>query len=176
MTASSLGPISNNHLFPSSTVDATFAKWERRGLKCFYDLYDGDHFTSFDSLHKKYNLAPSDLFRYFQICHFALKQFPSYPNLPCKSLWEKLLETQPAQKGMISHIYYQVMNAADNFSSIKTKWENELGMNLTEDWWAGALKRVNTSTSCARLSFIQFKVVHRMLFSKSRLAKNISRP
>jgi len=44
-------------------------------------------------------------------------------------------------------------------------------MNLTENWWDGARKRLNTSTSCARLGLIQFKVVHRMHLSNSRLAK-----
>lgn len=63
------------------------------------------------------------------------------------------------------------MTINDNFSVIKAKWERELEMNLVEDWWVGALSRVNTSTSCARLSLIQFKVVHRMHFSKSSLAK-----
>lgn len=34
----------------------------------------------------------------------------------------------------------------------------KLGLDLTEDWWEGALERVNSS--CARLNLIQFKVDH----------------
>ena len=170
-TASSLGPISKNHLFPPSVVDTTFSQWAKKGLMCFRDLYDDDHFSSFDSLCKRYDLDRSNLFRYFQVRHFVRKHFQSYPDLLCKTLWESLLDTHPTQKGLISKVYNQIITTIDTFSTIKAKWESELNANLTENWWVGALRRVNTSTSCARLGLIQFKVVHRMHFSNSRLAK-----
>lgn len=40
--------------------------------------------------------------------------------------------------------------------------------------WEEAVRRVNGTTSCARLSLIQFKVLHRMHFSKAKLAKIFS--
>lgn len=58
----------------------------------------------------------------------------------------------------------------DKITFIKTKWENESKMNLKEDCWMSALKRVNTPSSCARLSLIQFKV-NRMHVGKRRHAK-----
>jgi len=98
--------------------------------------------------------------------HFVRKHFQSYPDLLCKTLWESLRDTHPTQMGPISKVYNQVITTIDTFSTIKAKWESELNANLTENWWVGVLRRVNTSTSCARL--IQFKVVHRMHFSNSR--------
>lgn len=41
--------------------------------------------------------------------------------------------------------------------------------DLTEELWTKALKRVHTSSSCARLGLMQFKVLHRAHLSKARL-------
>lgn len=50
-------------------------------------------------------------------------------------------------------------------------WEKELGIQLQDPWWERAKLQVNSSSSCARLNLIQFKVLHRMHFSKAKLAK-----
>lgn len=171
IAASCLGPISSNHLFPPSALDSTFSRWGRANLKCVRDLYEDGHFLEFAALSRKYNIDNSNLFRYFQIRHFVRQQFPSFPNLPAEEMWEGLLGTDPSRKGLISDLYCRILSAPDTISKIKTTWENELGLALTEDWWKGALDRINGTSSCARLSLIQFKVVHRTHFSKVRLAE-----
>ncbi len=42
---------------------------------------------------------------------------------------------------------------------------------IIDEIWDDALKRVNGSTTCARLSLIQFKILHRTYYTKSRLSK-----
>ncbi len=42
---------------------------------------------------------------------------------------------------------------------------------IIDEKWDDALKRVNGSTTCARLSLIQFKILHRTYYTKSRLSK-----
>ena len=56
-------------------------------------------------------------------------------------------------------------------AKIKAAWVDELGEDLEEDIWDSALLRVNDSSSCARLSIIQFKILHRIHCSKARLAE-----
>lgn len=58
-----------------------------------------------------------------------------------------------------------------SLTKIKKSWENELGICFEEEWWLGALQRIRSSTICARLSLIQFKVFHRVHFSKTRLSE-----
>ena len=53
----------------------------------------------------------------------------------------------------------------------------DLGINISDATWNGALYRVNGSTSCARLGLIQFKVLHRIHYSRvrhSRIYPNVS--
>ena len=52
----------------------------------------------------------------------------------------------------------------------RSRWEAELGETFLDEWWDGAIDMVNTSTSCARLGLIQFKVFHRLHYCKSKLA------
>lgn len=56
-------------------------------------------------------------------------------------------------------------------TKIKTAGEAELGMQLRDEVWEHAISRIRSATSCARLGLIQFKVLRRMHFSKSRLSE-----
>jgi hypothetical protein len=53
----------------------------------------------------------------------------------------------------------------------KVAWEKELKVDFTDDWWAKAIDRIGSTSSCARLGLIQFKVFHRTHFSKAELAE-----
>lgn len=165
------GPISNNHLFPPSTLDSAFLLWKDKGLIKFSDLFENNTFSSFEMICTKYNLPRSNLFRYFQIRNFVKTHYPSYPELPNDQPWEGLTTFTPGQKGLISNIYHS-LTRFNMFPLIKNrnKWETELNESFPDEWWDGAIDRINTSTSCARLGLIQFKIFHRLHFCKSKLA------
>lgn len=172
VTASSLCPVTKNHLFTPSLSDASFSDWSDRGIVQIRHLYTSGLFDSFTNLSSKYNLPGSHLFRYFQIRSFVAKCFPSFPIIPPEQPWESLLSHSPQHKSSISKIYNFIL-VLFNESTIKIKnaWESELGLQLTEELWEDAVNRIRTSSSCARLSLIQFKVLHRVHFSKSRLSE-----
>ncbi len=67
----------------------------------------------------------------------------------------------PTEKSFNSNIYTAITKLTDdNAHRLKSKWEEELRMELKDDWWKAALNRINSSSSCARLNF-----------SKARLAE-----
>lgn len=169
---SSLGPLNNNHLFPSSLLDSTFSGWYDKGIKQFKHLYVDCVFDSFANLSSNYRLPATHLFRYFQIRNFVSKCFPNFPSVPPEQPWESLLSRSPHQRGMISNIYNFILalNSQSN-DKIKNAWERELGTQLTGEVWERAVGRIQSTTSCARLGLIQFKVLHRVHFSKSRLSE-----
>lgn len=75
-------------------------------------------------------------------------------------------------KGFISIIYNIITSHGDNIlDKIKAKWKDELGEAIPDGIWEEAVHWVNGTTSCARLSLIQFKVLHRMHFSKAKLTR-----
>lgn len=41
---------------------------------------------------------------------------------------------------------------------MRSEWEKELGVEISEEVWKSALLRINGSSSCARLNLVQCKV------------------
>ncbi|XDV36150.1 hypothetical protein PO909_005994 [Leuciscus waleckii] len=114
----------------------------------------------------------SDFLRYFQLRDFARTHSPQFPQIPPPSGIDLIIKAETLSKGHISYFYNLLSPSSDSVvNKIRTSWENELQISLSEDFWEKALRAVNSSSSCARFSLIQFKVVHRIHFSKARLAK-----
>ncbi len=77
-SASTMAPIHKNHLFLPPFSDSVFSLWEKKGLKCFEDLFINNVFASFSELSLSFNLPSSHLFRYFQIRHCASSLFSGF--------------------------------------------------------------------------------------------------
>ena len=165
-------PFCNNQLFLPAKLDLSFALWSRRGLLCLGDLYSDGLFSNFVQLCSKFNLQRSDQYRYFQIRNFARLNTPTFPHAPPTSGIDHFLAVAGLTKGHISFIYDFLSGASPPaLQKIRMGWENELAVTFSDDWWDGALHAINSSSSCARLNLIQFKVLHRIHFSKARLSK-----
>ena len=166
-----LSPICSNHLFPPSNADSAYTLWRERGLVRFSDLYSEGTFASFNDLCVKFNLPQSHMFRYFQAQNYARTHFTSFPQSPAGSLITEILSL-PMARCKISVLYD--LTSSSNMSPlerVKSGWERELGFGLTDGWWREALIRVNSTSSCARLSLIQFKVLHKIHFTRNRLSR-----
>ena len=112
------------------------------------------------------------LFRYFQTRNFVSKCFPNFLSLPPEQQWETTLSFAPHHRGIILKLYDIILAFSNNSSAeFKCTWEEELGMQIREGSWEQAIERIWTTTSCARLGLIQFKVLYKVRFSKSRLSK-----
>ena len=168
-------PICNNHVFLPAKLDPAFVQWQRAGLSKFSDLYIDGTFATFDALSSKFNLQRSNLFRYLQIRRFVHTTSPCFPNLPPKTGIDIILQTPMRHRGLISKIYNSITSLNTvSLDKIRADWVEELGINISDATWDGALYRVNGSTSCARLGLIQFKVLHRIHYSRVRLSKMYS--
>ena len=97
------------------------------------------------------------------------KQFPSFSSVLPKLIWENMVNCNPAaQKGLISFLYESLLSLENHSTQkIKSYWEEKLDIELTNDYWEGALKCVISSSSSARLALIQFKLLHRIHCSRS---------
>lgn len=165
-------PICNNHLFIPARTDPRFKHFEQNGIQYLRNLFVDNQFASFDQLCKIYLLNNSDLFRYFQLRSFARSHCPQFPQMPPPSGVDLLLEARALPKGHVSY-FYNLLQTGDEsvVDKIRAKWQEELQMVFSNEFWNGALKGVNSSSSCARLSLIQFKVLHRLHYCKSRMSR-----
>uniref|UniRef100_A0A3B5QUX2 Reverse transcriptase domain-containing protein n=1 Tax=Xiphophorus maculatus TaxID=8083 RepID=A0A3B5QUX2_XIPMA len=141
-----------NSDFRPGELDSSFLGWKDRGLVALCQFVEGNTFKTFEQLKRDYNLENRDLFKYFQVRHFyntkIKKGVPpegsavvniftkAYTHLPCK---------------IVSKLYkgLQKLNG-NNTLNIKSKWERELGVIITEDDWLSMCVTQQTSTSSKR--------------------------
>ena len=164
-------PICNNHLFLPSTLDTTYTKWKEKGLVSFSDLYTEGIFSSLGGIAVTYGIENVSIFRFFQLRHFASTHFPSFPSLPGKNIVETIMAPSDSLNNISAIFSTLISTQASSLLGLRHTWERELGIELGEDWWSEALYRINSSCACARMCLIQFKVVHRIHYTRAKLSR-----
>lgn len=165
-------PISANALFPPSLMDTAFKLWFRNGLKRVKDLFKDGVFMSFEQLVSEYNIPRSHSLRYFQVRAFVRKHFPSFPSLSPNDWIDECLSGDPDQRGGVSRLYESIqLIASPSLNNIRAAWEEELGFEVSDDSWQSAIRRIHSSSICIRHGLLQFKVLHRLHLSKTKLAR-----
>ena len=170
--ASVLSPIISNIAFIPSNTDAAFQLWHKNGIGCLKDLFSNNIFLSFEQVSQTFNLPRTHFFRYLQMRHFVQKKFSSFPNLPPLSPTDELLDLNPTAKGLISTIYTMISSINPQMlDHLRQAWEQDLDLHFSEVEWDGMIDQVHSSSPCARHGLIQFKVLHRLHITNSRLAR-----
>uniref|UniRef100_A0A669DW20 Reverse transcriptase domain-containing protein n=1 Tax=Oreochromis niloticus TaxID=8128 RepID=A0A669DW20_ORENI len=167
---STFAPICRNPSFKPSTMDAAFKQWPVKGLTAIKDLYIDNHFASFAQLQTKYNLPTSHFFRYLQIRNYVKQAFSNLDTIPIQHVFYNIMNEPPTSKHLISRLV-NLFSSATSSCHIKEAWTRDTGLDISDDLWAEALSRIKLCSVNARLQLIQFKVVHRLHYSKTKLNK-----
>uniref|UniRef100_A0A673WU00 Reverse transcriptase domain-containing protein n=1 Tax=Salmo trutta TaxID=8032 RepID=A0A673WU00_SALTR len=162
-------PVARNPSFAPSNLDNTFERWGELGISTIGDLYIGGTFASFESLRETYNLPRSNFFRYLQIRDYVRKYLPTFGNAK-PSMFDGCIKICPTSDKLISRIYDAFQSvSAPSTDAIKAKWEEELGTDISVADWEDSLVYIHTCSINSRHRLIQFKVLHRLHYSKTKL-------
>lgn len=101
-------------------------------------------------------------FHYLQIRSFVKE------SVPTQHEFYRLLTREPTSKGLISQFVALFPLAASSLH-IKEAWVKDTGEEIDDGLWSIALERIKACSINARLQLIQFKVIHRLHFSKTKL-------
>ncbi|XP_059927376.1 LINE-1 retrotransposable element ORF2 protein [Gadus macrocephalus] len=166
-------PVYGNHLFSPALGGAAFREWYRAGVECVKNLFKDGVFMSAAQLEKEYGIPlRTNYFRYFQIRDFVRKTFSSSLELPQSGWIDGLLDMDPTLKGTVSMLYVNIQRVASpSLDYIKRKWEEELELDISDDEWRWAVELIHSSSICVRHGLIQFKVLHRLHFTRDKLAR-----
>lgn len=171
-TISFAAPVASNPAFSPSIIDNAFSTWANLGIRRFQDLYIDNTFATFEQLSVKFGLPRSHFFRFLQIRSYVRSLDPRFPTLPGETQFDIFLTPLPTLKGSLSIIYRQLCSLqSTSLSNIKSSWEEELGEEISDDVWENALKKVHTSSICARHALIQCKIIHRAHWTTMRLSR-----
>ena len=168
-------PISYNHMFRPGLEDPVFTTWREKGIISLRDVYINDHLASFQELQQKFQLPTSHFFRFLQLRHFLRAYVPLYEQKLHHAALDSLLTIEPYTKGAVSYFYniLQKLNSPST-NSFREEWQRELGNVLWEEMWKICFENIHSSSINARHALIQFKVVHRLHFSPSKIFNDAS--
>lgn len=115
-------------------------------------------------LQENYEIPKTDFFRYLQVRHFVKTHLHNFESAEADKL-DLCFSKSVLDKRAISFLYgiLQDLN--------QVKWEEELGLEILGEIWERALQFVNRCTLNARHHLIQFKIIHRLHYSKVKLSK-----
>lgn len=167
-----LYPVHSNPLFPPSLIDKAFAAWVDHRIISIKQLYIDGTFASFEQLTQVFNLPRFHFFRYLQVRDFVRKHFPGFPSISLSTIVDTISNINPYQRGAISTIYNTFLTCYPLASDrLRITWARDLNIEIETETWQSILKRVHSSSVCARHGVLQCKVVHIVHWSKSKLAR-----
>ena len=82
------------------------------------------------------------------------------------------MKLNPGSKHLVSKfvsLFSKVSVLSTNH--IKSAWEADLGTELSDEVWREGLEKIHLGSTNARLQLIQYKIMHRLHYSKVKLSK-----
>lgn len=164
-----LTPIAKNPSFTPSKLDRTFVQWQEMGIYSIGDLFIDGALASFSQLQQKFKFPQSHFFRFLQIRNYIRAHIPSLVNTSSSVIDKCLVQCKESKKSL--PIIYDLLQSFTSpcTSSLKEEWEKELRVEISEEIWQRSLKDINKQSINSRHCLIQFKVIHRLHYSKKKL-------
>ena len=85
-------------------------------------------------------------------------------------LLDELFNLHPNTEKLIAYIYNIILDKENPTTEMyRQAWENEIGLAITKENWEESLQRIHRCSLNARHILIQYKVLYRLHYSKTKL-------
>ncbi len=156
--------------FLPGQLDTVFTYWRDNGLSLVKNFHVEGELATFEYLYKTFDLSQSYIFRYLQVHHFIKHSFPQLQKLPLDHDIHRLLRQSPLEKHLVSKfISMFVSHSSISTAHLKDAWERDLGKDIWASTWEEGLRRIHSCSINVRLQLAQFKVMHRLHYTKAKL-------
>lgn len=81
----------------------------------------------------------------------------------------EIISRSPYSPHLISDFYISLQQDKVDTSNIRTHWERDLGIIITDKQWNHSLTQIHRCSINVRHCLMQFKIVHRLHYSKVKL-------
>lgn len=145
--------------------------WRELGIGSIGDLYIGGTFATFKQLQEKFKLQKNHFFRYLQIRNYVKTHLTNFETVTPNTL-ENSIKCFARSHSRISHLYDALLSLGlPKTDTLKDKWETELGIPISQFVWEECLEYIHECSINTRHCLIQFKILHRLHYSKVKLHK-----
>lgn len=137
--------------FLPNKLDSRFKLWTSKGITTLSNLIKDGKVVSFDILKQKYALEKQDFYRYLQIRHYIDTNLDtvSDANIDLLKLFKNSYDGN-SNKKLISILYKYLTKKSHSTEYVKTIWEREGGITISDDEWTGIWKLHWKCTSSQR--------------------------
>lgn len=159
-------------MFPPSLMDEAVIIWTELRVTSMNALFADNIFCSFGQLVSKFKIPQSlFFFRCLQLKYFVVSNIDCFPSCPSPSLLHKVFDLKPDAK-WVTDVYELLSNHKLPTLQSEEQWGRDLGQQIADETWHRIINRIFfLSSICLEHVVIQFKVVHRLHWSKTRLSK-----
>ncbi len=162
-------PIADNPSFIPSILDKGFQQWRDAGIHTISDMFQDGTFIQ-EKFRKNTNFIEVTFFRILQVRNYVQSYLNRFATISPSCLNTCLKDY--FGKGKIISCIYNALQASQlpTTSSIKSLWEEELGSEISNELWVDSLEEINRCSINSRHCLIQFKILHRLHYSKTKLS------
>lgn len=147
-----------------------FPLWHKKGITHLYHIFQNNSFIPFNTLIQKFGVGKEEFLHYQQIKHIIKSKNISSGTVQPSLLINQIMDITCLKK-IISKLYKIITTSKHQITLPLKKWENNLGISPNPDFWMNICKNIYTMTTNANLQLIQYKTLHRIHLTQSRLHK-----
>ena len=147
-------------------------QWNKSGIHTPLDLLNSDNtIMSMPELVQKYNLQTNFLecLRIQRCVKSYVKQFNVEKVYHCRPIYPAYLKT--LTKSIGSKSFYEILNKQNDNQKLKEKWSKELKSAINNIDWKGIYKICFKTLKRNDLIWLQYRIIQRILGTKSYLFK-----
>ena len=135
--------------FIPGKLDKTFETWKDLGITAMCTLIEGQHFKSFEQLKREFNLENDDFFRYLQIRHFYDSEIKKGLSVESNEIIQVVTGAyKQIPSKIVSKLYRGLQQQhGRNTLYVKSKWETEMDVELSESDWHSIWVTQHSSTN-----------------------------
>lgn len=167
-------PSQTSHFSPGE-IDRTFIKWRDKGITAMCTLLEGNMFKTFEKLRREFDLDNSDPFRYLQLRHFYETEIKKGISAEGNEIIEVFIKAYKCTPAKILSKMYSGLQKRNRKNSlyVKSRWEREMNITLSDSDWHSICTTQQTSTSSKRWMKFGWKNLIRFLITSHIKNKQI---
>ncbi len=120
-------PVFGNENFRPGRADPGFKIWSIQGISKVSDLYNEEHFMSFEEIRTRFGIPQKHFFKYLQLRSFILSRQGQSLTEPPLSTLENITLNCLKGRGQVSVLYKQfVAKSKESFNDRLQAWRSDL--------------------------------------------------
>ncbi len=167
-----LREISGDPELKQNATDTVFNTWTKKGLIRYWQMFNGNEMDSSENISTHYNIPNNQFYRYWQVrSYLESEQIKDIQKIHPLLKYAKK-NCNGKLKNTVSKVYKILQEKEDTtISTIKVKWEEELGTQITDEEWKEMFNEIHKTTDSVFWREFAWKINMRYFLTPENTSK-----